>query len=228
MEGKLPIKLNALADNTLMLIHERNRSQSLGLNYQQQEKTIKKNMERIQEGIQQLEKELSKDEETGVSSLLLRQKEDQVIKLSEQYERLETLLSGDKSENARELLLGNISPKSRKWETTIHVDDDLENGQVLQLQERIMDEQDRSLDQLSEAVGRQRELGLLITDELDRHIELLDETDEAIDSTQRRLTSARKRLDYVRRKTKEAGSTCVILVLLLLLLIVILIAKMFR
>ncbi|ORX91501.1 hypothetical protein K493DRAFT_286741, partial [Basidiobolus meristosporus CBS 931.73] len=206
MSGKLSIKLNALADNTLMLIHERNRNKSLDLNYAKQEKTIKKNLERIKEGITELEEELSKEEESGASSRLLGQKEDQVIQLSQQYDKLEALLNGAQDENSRELLLGNSPPKSRKWETSVQIDapEELENSQVLQLQERIMDEQDRNLDELSEAVGRQRELGLLISDELDRHIELLDETDEAIDSSQRKLTGARKRLDYVRRKTKEA------------------------
>ncbi|ORX89773.1 hypothetical protein K493DRAFT_340407 [Basidiobolus meristosporus CBS 931.73] len=205
MEGKSTAKLNALAENTLMLIHERNRNQNLGLNYQQQEQTIRKNLERLKEGIVQLEQELSQDEEAGVSSLVLKQKEDKVIKLSEQHERLEALLSGDRSERARDLLLGSRPSKISKWETSVQIDDGLENGPMLQLQERILDEQDRSLDQLSEAVGRQRELGLLITDELDRHIELLDETDQAIDSSQRRLNSARKRLDYFRRKSREAG-----------------------
>ncbi|KAK9759541.1 hypothetical protein K7432_017373, partial [Basidiobolus ranarum] len=224
-EQKFLYNLFLVFGNSLWLL-----GQSLGLNYSQQEKTIKKNLERIKEGINQLEEDLSKDEESGVSSPLLKQKEDHVIQLSQQYEKLEALLSGDQSVEARDLLLGNSPPKSRKWETSVQIEDpeELDDGQVLQLQDRIMEEQDRNLDELSEAVGRQRELGLLITDELDRHIELLDETDEAIDSSQQKLNGARRRLDYVRKKTKESSSICLILVLLLLLLIVILIAKLFR
>jgi hypothetical protein len=60
---------------------------------------------------------------------------------------------------------------------------------------------------LSEAVGRQRELGLLIGDELESHVQLIEETDEMVDRTDTRLRSAQKRLNHVGRRVKD-NSKC--------------------
>jgi hypothetical protein len=64
-------------------------------------------------------------------------------------------------------------------------------------------DQDRNLDMLSEAVGRQRELGLLIGDELEQHVQLIEDTDEMVDRTDTRLRHAQKRLNYVGRRVKD-------------------------
>jgi syntaxin 8 len=77
------------------------------------------------------------------------------------------------------------------------------SNEALLLQQRIMQQQDDSLDRLSESISRQRELSIQIGDELDSHIELLGEVDRLVDWGQHRLDGARKRLDYVSRKTKE-------------------------
>jgi hypothetical protein len=73
----------------------------------------------------------------------------------------------------------------------------------LRLSGVILLDQDRNLDVLSEAVGRQRELGLLIGDELESHVELIEETDEMVDRTDTRLRNAQKRLNYVGRRVKD-------------------------
>ena len=64
-------------------------------------------------------------------------------------------------------------------------------------------DQDTNLDHLSDAIRRQRELGLLIGDELDTHAQLIDETHEMVDRTDARLQKARKKLNYVGRKVKD-------------------------
>jgi hypothetical protein len=64
-------------------------------------------------------------------------------------------------------------------------------------------DQDRNLDMLGDAVGRQRELGLLIGDELESHVQLIEETDEMVDRTDTRLRNAQKRLNYVGRRVKD-------------------------
>lgn len=64
-------------------------------------------------------------------------------------------------------------------------------------------DQDRNLDMLGDAVSRQRELGLLIGDELDSHVQLIEETDEMVDRTDTRLRHAQKRLNHVGRRVKD-------------------------
>lgn len=68
-------------------------------------------------------------------------------------------------------------------------------------------DQDQDLDDLSDAILRQRELGLLIGEELETHAILIDETDEMVDRTDERLRRAKKKLDYVGRKVKD-NSKC--------------------
>lgn len=82
---------------------------------------------------------------------------------------------------------------------------DMSNGQMLTLHQRIMEEQDDTLDRLSESITRQRELSIQIGDELDSQGELLDDLDDGVDRAQRRITGARKRLDTFARKAKDNG-----------------------
>ena len=78
-----------------------------------------------------------------------------------------------------------------------------ENSQFLQLQTRIIDEQDENLGRLSEVISRQREFGLMIGDALDTHVQLLDETEVIVERTETRLGAARKRLATVGAKAKS-------------------------
>ncbi|ORZ01453.1 hypothetical protein BCR43DRAFT_433199, partial [Syncephalastrum racemosum] len=75
-------------------------------------------------------------------------------------------------------------------------------------------DQDQNLDQLSDAIRRQRELGLIIGDELDTHAQLIDETTDMVDRTDARMQKARRKLDYVGRKVKENKSICIVIVLI--------------
>ncbi|CEG70629.1 hypothetical protein RMATCC62417_06492 [Rhizopus microsporus] len=97
----------------------------------------------------------------------------------------------------------------------------MENSQILQLQQRIIDDQDQDLDHLSEAIRRQRELGLMIGDELETHAILIDETEEMVDRTDERLRRAKKKLDYVGRKVKDNKSICIVIALILIFFILV-------
>ncbi|KAI0696777.1 hypothetical protein C8T65DRAFT_641504 [Cerioporus squamosus] len=107
--------------------------------------------------------------------------------------------------------------------------DDPEAGyssdEVLLQQRQIMDVQDVHLDELSHSITRQRDLSLQINDELDVHTGLLEGLDHDLDRTDSRLTNARRRLDKVARGAKENGSTVMIALLILILLILIIVFK---
>lgn len=128
-----------------------------------------------------------------------------MIQLQVKVDKLDALLGNQDDATARELLLGkSTAVKSAKF-TSIDMNaaQDMENGQILQLQQRIIDDQDQDLDHLSSAIRRQRDLGLLIGDELETHAQLIDETEEMVDRTDERLRQAKKKLDYVGRKVKD-------------------------
>ncbi|KAI8336891.1 hypothetical protein BD560DRAFT_339960 [Blakeslea trispora] len=84
-----------------------------------------------------------------------------------------------------------------------------------------MEDQDQDLDHLSDAIRRQRELGLLIGDELESHAQLIDETEEMVDRTDERLRQARKKLDYVSRKMKDNKSVCTVIVLIIVFFVLV-------
>ncbi|KAG0262676.1 hypothetical protein BG011_009897 [Mortierella polycephala] len=228
MEANWGSKLGLIADSTLVTVFERNRCKTNGLSSASQDKTIEKNMPRLREGIQQLEAELSQAEQDGsVPSKELAEREDTLIKLQEHLEKLEALLQDKDDSNARAVLLGlnqNSTKHSRSKivrfsEHEVEVDN-LDNNQMLQLHQRVMDDQDQNLDRLSETIGRQQELGLMIGDELDTHMDMLEDTDHLVDRTENRLGIAKKRLTKVAQGTKGCGSWMIILALVAILVIV--------
>ncbi|KAG0346599.1 hypothetical protein BG004_001310, partial [Podila humilis] len=94
-------KLSLVADSTLVTVFERNRCKANGLSSASQDKTIEKNLPRLREGIQQLEAELSEAEQQGsVPSKELSSREDTLIKLQDQLEKLEALLQDKDDTNA--------------------------------------------------------------------------------------------------------------------------------
>ncbi|KAG0088567.1 hypothetical protein BGZ93_004513 [Podila epicladia] len=228
MEATWGSKLSLVADSTLVTVFERNRCRANGLSSTSQDKTIDKNLPRLREGIQQLEAELSEAEQQGtVPSKELASREDTLIKLQGQLEKLEALLQDKDDANARNVLLGlnqgsakhSRSRVVRFSEHEVEVDN-LDNSQMLQLHQRIMDDQDSNLDRLSDALGRQQEIGLMIGDELDTHLDLLEETDHLVDRTENRLGMAAKRLAKVAKGTKGCGSWTIILILVIILVAV--------
>ncbi|KAG1168889.1 hypothetical protein G6F70_008840 [Rhizopus microsporus] len=200
MDTKLLSRLDLLADNTLSVIFERNRLKDLKLDVEKYETNIQKNLSQLKDGIQQLEQQLSEEEQTDTTKDT-KVDEDKLIQLQLKVDKLEALLSNQTDPAARDLLLGNNHKKSPRF-TPIDTSQ-MENSQILQLQQRIIDDQDQDLDHLSEAIRRQRELGLMIGDELETHAILIDETEEMVDRTDERLRRAKKKLDYVGRKVKD-------------------------
>ncbi|KAI8885167.1 hypothetical protein K501DRAFT_246569 [Backusella circina FSU 941] len=217
MDSKLYSKLDLLADNTLPIIFERNKLKELKLNVDKYEGNVEKNMNQLRDGLKTLERQLSEEEQSGARDT--KQEEDRLIRLQVKIDKLDALLGNQNDATARELLLGNSKGKSVKFTVIDMNTSHLENNQILQLQQRVMNDQDQDLDALSTSIGRQRELGLQINDELDVHSRLIDETETMVDRTQQRLDQAKKKLDYVSRRVKDNKSICIIIALVLIFFI---------
>ncbi|KAJ6263797.1 hypothetical protein Dda_2369 [Drechslerella dactyloides] len=117
------------------------------------------------------------------------------------------------------------SSKTVRFSDSLVDTEDMSNTQMLTLHQRIMNDQDDTLDRLSESIGRQRELSIQIGDELDSQGELLDDLDDGVDRAQRRMTGARKRLDTFARKARDNGSMITIVVLIIVLVLLIALLK---
>lgn len=97
------------------------------------------------------------------------------------------------------------SNKTVRFRDSLVDAEELDNQQVLQLHSRVIEEQDESLDRLSESIRTQRELSIQIGDELDTHVQLLDDVEDLVDRHQGRLNNAKRRLDHVAKSAKEHG-----------------------
>ncbi|EWC47963.1 hypothetical protein DRE_02845 [Drechslerella stenobrocha 248] len=117
------------------------------------------------------------------------------------------------------------SSKQVRFSDTLVDTDELSNQQMLTMHQRVMEEQDDTLDHLSRSISRQRELSIQIGDELDSQGDLLDDLDDGVERAQRRMTGARKRLDTFARKAKDNGSMITIAVLIVVLILLIAILK---
>ncbi|GJE98218.1 SNARE motif of SYN8 domain-containing protein [Phanerochaete sordida] len=97
--------------------------------------------------------------------------------------------------------------------------------EVLHTQQQMMNEQDVRLDELAQSIGRQHHISLQINEELDVHHGLLESLDEEVDHTGTRLSQARRKLDRVARGAKENSSTVMIGLIIFVLLILIIVFK---
>ncbi|KAJ9082170.1 hypothetical protein DSO57_1006907 [Entomophthora muscae] len=104
----------------------------------------------------------------------------------------------------------------------------LVNSQILEMQRQTFEDQDRNLDMLSQSLGRQREIGVIIGQELEHHVMLLDETSNAVDMTEARLNQAQSRLHRIDRKSKQCKLCGALVVLFIVLLVLLAIIRFFR
>lgn len=115
-------------------------------------------------------------------------------------------------------------------------------------------DQDHTLEQLSAAIQRQRDLSLTISSELELHENLIDETDEALDRlvrrrliqecretvntrltrvscfqfqrTGNRLRRASRSLDTVAKRARDNRSACMLVTLIIVLTILVIVIKL--
>ncbi|KAK0630854.1 hypothetical protein B0T17DRAFT_507289 [Bombardia bombarda] len=71
---------------------------------------------------------------------------------------------------------------------------ELDNEGVLQLQRDTMREQDADVEALARIVRRQKEMGLAINDEVNRHVDMLDRMNEDADVLGRKMAVAKERV----------------------------------
>lgn len=101
----------------------------------------------------------------------------------------------------------------------------LDNQQVHEYHKNVLRDQDEQLDRLGDSIGRQRELSIQIGDELDDHVQMLDDVEHHVDRHQSTLDGARKRLGTIARKARDNSQLTIILILICVLVLLIIILK---
>ncbi|OAA37163.1 SNARE complex subunit (Syn8) [Beauveria brongniartii RCEF 3172] len=106
-----------------------------------------------------------------------------------------------------------------------HQAGDMSNQQIHEYHSQIMEEQDEQLDRLGVSISRQRELSMQIGDELDSHVDMLDEIDGVVDRHQSRLDRGQRMLGKIARGASENKQMTTIIVLIIILVLLIAILK---
>jgi len=243
------VKLTSLSTQTLSLLLERQRLQSIsqfqGPTAQQRTSNLHlpqiiRNLNQLRTGI--LELEAKNAAGSAEAAGLLRN----------QYGRMIGMLGGDADSLGIESLDGeptqaslhapslssgptssrSLVPPLKDSEPVYspYTDDPEAQGgydpnAMLQTQKQMIDEQDTQLSHLSSSLNRQHHLSLAINSELEEHHGLLEELDTELEGTRSRLGGARRRLDRVAKGVKGNGSTVTIALLILVLLILIIVFK---
>ncbi|KAH9960611.1 hypothetical protein BC827DRAFT_1206702 [Russula dissimulans] len=227
-------KLTALSTQTLSLLLERQRLQTLSpaaptgdTNNSLHLPQITRNLSQLRVGILELE---STGDHTEAIALLRNQhvRMRDMVGSDAIIEPLpEPNASQDDGPPSREKLQNTWSDVSKQVFTPYT--DDPEAGTdpvfLLREQQRLMDDQDVHLDSLSRSITRQHDLSMQINDELEVHTGLLEELDHDLDDTGHRLGRARQRLGRVASGAKEHGSALTIGLLILVLLVLIIVFK---
>ncbi len=101
----------------------------------------------------------------------------------------------------------------------------LDNQQIHEHHKNVLQEQDEQLDRLGNSIGRQRELSIQIGDELDEHVQMLDEVEVHMDRQLSKMGKARKSLGNIARKANNNKQITTIVVLIIVLVLLISILK---
>eukprot|EP01080_Neovahlkampfia_damariscottae_P006171 gene6171-10178_t len=95
---------------------------------------------------------------------------------------------------------------------------DMSNQQLLDSQKHMIKQQDDSLDVLSDALDRTKNIGVAIGDELNEHQRLLGDLEDGVGRTKGNLQRQQKRLDGV---LKASGIGCLLCTIVILIIIAI-------
>jgi hypothetical protein len=104
---------------------------------------------------------------------------------------------------------------------------DMEDRQVLEYQQKVLSQQDRSLDLLSDALDRTKQIGISIGNELDEHSQLLGELEHDVNVTDRNLRKQNSRITNLLKNSKTPYAICLIIILTIIVVaLIILVLKL--
>ncbi|KAJ1551396.1 hypothetical protein HK096_000114, partial [Nowakowskiella sp. JEL0078] len=209
----------SLAAETLNMVFNRNKSLRAGIPFSNAQSTlISTNTETLKVSLTKLEQNLSHYEQSASVDIVIRREwEDAILKLNKQIDRIEFLQTEEiipEAQNSRNQLLRqpqkivSNSPRQVRFQNTQdEPEGSLDEQELLTLQSRMMSDQDSHLDVLGESISRHKLMGLQISDELDLHVNLLEDTQDRVDNTQSRLTGASRRLKSIERGSGGESNT---------------------
>jgi SYP5 family syntaxin len=180
--------------------------------------------------LDQLFRWLDSQEASSLSEQERFRRRDLLHALKHRREQIQQSIKRSAHANDRQELISGSEQRQPGKETEVTAV--LDNKGLVQLQQQVMQQQDRELEQMEKTVVSTKHIALTIGEEVDLHTRLLEDLDEDVDVTHTRLRAATKRVRHVLKHSSNwKGGLCIfmlIIVLTLLLLIVFKVIKLFH
>ncbi|XP_040187057.1 syntaxin-8 isoform X1 [Rana temporaria] len=213
-----------LAQEIAEKIHERERYLRNGENPTRVMVTIRTLMKKLNERIEQLRDSLLRSVSTRqITQLEGDRRQNLVDELLTKERHLQMSLSNEGAAPdvvRSSLMSGGASGSSRSNPWVMEEPEETRNlssRDLKQQQQRMIAEQDAGLDALSNILGRQKQMGYDIGNELDDQNEIIDDLANLVESTDSRVRNRTRQVKLVDKKT----GACAMWVLIVLLLIAI-------
>eukprot|EP01102_Stenamoeba_stenopodia_P013183 TRINITY_DN4244_c0_g1_i1.p1 TRINITY_DN4244_c0_g1~~TRINITY_DN4244_c0_g1_i1.p1 ORF type:complete len:228 (+),score=40.37 TRINITY_DN4244_c0_g1_i1:129-812(+) len=216
-------RLTRLADEISTDITEKTRLQKRGEDVGRLNYVIQNKVSTLVSEVAALQNALTPDPRLPPQEF--RNRQDMLQKLLSRTDQLRSFGASSNNgtlDDSRSQLLGD-GKKPRAWRTaqeTEHTKGKTNTG-VLQLQNEIMEQQDRVLDGLSDSISRQREIALGINDELDVHTRLLDHMDPKVTRTTVGVARETERVMSFTDKASTGFMWCIIILLVISIIVLV-------
>lgn len=210
-----------LADEAASVIQERNiKHSSGGPDASRLTATARKKLTGLSIAIEALSDQLDGRELSSVSENEKNRRRDLATALKLRKEQMQQSLKRDQHSRNRVGLLESSTSAVQARETDRTAG--LENRELLQMQQRVMDDQDAELAELEKTVNSTKHIALTINEELDLHQRLLDDLGDDVEVSQSRMRAAQKKLKLVMKNSGNCKGLCVSILLMVGLAVVVL------
>lgn len=147
-------------------------------------------------------------------------------KLSTKKIQLNSRFQNNSASSTRSQLFDDATKRNKLYNESDDEDDEPiinSNASMEQLrseQKQIIKEQDQGLENLSKAIGRQKDIAIRIGSEVDRQNEILEDLADNMDQTHARITSSTRNVEEVSRRDSTWSYWLIIISLFVAIIIV--------
>jgi len=159
-----------------------------------------------------------------------QQRRDKCDALTEMQKQVERNISNATSQKAKmSELVEKRERRYQNWKKGDEPDEikGMDDRQVLSYQNEVMQQQDKSAEVLSSALGRIKTVGQRLGDELDEHAILLNDLNDETHKTTRNIERQNRRMDKLIKQARVPLSLCAIICLVIVLVVILVLVLKF-
>jgi len=189
--------------------------------------TVRRKLVQLTTDIASLDDDLRRN--TTITEKETSRRRDLIMNLSNRKDQLAEILTQSpvqamKPGQRESLLKPDDKKANRSWgvqPVETEITKGMDNTQLVGHQKEIIQEQDQNLDFLSQSIAKQKEIAIVINNELDVHNKLLDDLDVNVEKTG---TTIKREIKHVEQVDQSSRVGCYWIVIVILIVIIIVLA----